>query len=50
MFHLHEWSKWEIKEQKDLVDDKSDLIGTVLYQKRTCSSCGLTQLKRTMYK
>jgi hypothetical protein len=50
---LHQWGKWECYAEEPLyersiTDPKNEtrVVGRVLYQKRVCEKCGLSQLRK----
>jgi hypothetical protein len=43
---FHRWSKWEIVNDSNLVNDKGGVVGRVVTQQRKCVVCDLLELKQ----
>lgn len=43
----HKYESWEVYKQGDLVDDRNDIIGSYVAQKRICTKCGKISLRTT---
>ena len=45
LFHIHKWSKWKVKENRNVVRTEDNAaIGKYLLQERRCKGCGLVQI------